>query len=160
MGDRTRRPAAPSRTGAPSRGATVVEFAIVLPLLVSLLFGIVEFASAYSQKVDIRHGAQEAGRLVAVNYDPLNQAPAAQTATIVGAACARMDDGTTAEIDLALELTGEDDVGDIAIVRVRRDYQAMTPFVEISTTLETDIDVRLERPATWSPSAGWTSCSP
>ncbi len=155
-----RRAAAPSRPGAPSRGATVVEFAIVLPVLISVLFGIVEFAAAYSQKVDIRHGAQEAGRLVAVNYDPLGQAPADQTATIVGAACARMDDATTAEINLTLEVSGEDDVGDIAVVQVRRAYDAMTPFVQISTVLSTDIDVRLERPATWSPSVGWTPCSP
>ncbi len=132
----------------------------MLPVLISVLFGIVEFAAAYSQKVDIRHGAQEAGRLVAVNYDPLNEAPGPQTATIVGAACARMDGATTAEINLTLEASGEDDVGDIAIVQVRREYQAMTPFIKISTTLETDIDVRLERPATWSPSAGWTPCGP
>ena len=137
-----------------------MEFAVILPVLVSVLFGIIEFSSAYSQKVDIRHGARETGRLAAVNYDPLDEAPAAQTATIVAAACARMDDATTAEIQLTLETAGEDDVGDIAVVEVRRAYSAMTPFIEISSTLISDIDVRLERPATWSPSAGWISCSP
>ena len=141
-----------------SRGATVVEFAIILPLLISVLFGIIEFASAYSHKVDVRHGAQEAGRLIAVNYDPLNEAPGSQLDTIVGAACARMDDAAGSAINVSLETAGEDDVGDIAVVRVHRAYQAMTPFIEISTVLAADIEVRLERPATWSPAAGWKPC--
>ena len=142
------------------RGATAVEFAVILPVFVSLLFGIVEFAGAYSQKVDIRHGAREAARLAAVNYDPLDEAPAAQTATIVAATCARMDDDSTADIRLTLEVAGDADVGDIAIVEVRRDYDAITPFVSVSSTLTSQIDVRLERQATWSATVGWLACNP
>ncbi|MDH3756048.1 MAG: pilus assembly protein, partial [Acidimicrobiia bacterium] len=49
------------------RGAAAVEFAIVLPLLVLVIFGTVEFGAAWSQKTDVNHGAREAARLAAVN---------------------------------------------------------------------------------------------
>ncbi len=140
------------------RAGTAVEFAVILPVLASVLFGIIEFSNAYSQRLDIRHGAREAARLVAVNYDPLNEVPADQTATIVAAACARMDDNSGAEMRLTLETVGEDDVGDIAIVEARTTYDASTPFVNVSTTLDVAIDARLERSADWSPTEGWIPC--
>ena len=49
------------------RGAAMLEFAIVLPLLLVLLFGIIEAAWAFNQQLEVRHGAREGARLVAVN---------------------------------------------------------------------------------------------
>jgi len=52
-------------------GASAVEFAIILPLLVVLIFGIVEFGIAYNNYLAITHAAREGARLAAVDlYNP------------------------------------------------------------------------------------------
>ena len=48
------------------RGAAVVEFAIVLPLLVSLLVGIAEFGRAYYVQTTLSGAAREGVRVMAV----------------------------------------------------------------------------------------------
>ena len=40
---------AQARMSQPERGAAAVEFALVLPLLILLVFGIVQFAIAYNR---------------------------------------------------------------------------------------------------------------
>lgn len=47
-------------------GAALVEFAMVLPLLVALLFGIVEFGIALNDYQSIRHGVREGARQAVV----------------------------------------------------------------------------------------------
>ena len=41
------------------RGASLVEFAILAPLLIVLVLGIVEFGWLFSQNNDVRHGPRE-----------------------------------------------------------------------------------------------------
>ena len=61
------------------RGSAVVEMALVLPLLVMLVFGIVEFGRAYNTKVTLTHSARESVRVLALTQDP-DQAKAAASA--------------------------------------------------------------------------------
>jgi Flp pilus assembly protein TadG len=51
-------------------GAALVEFALVVPLLVLLLFGITEFGRALNYWIDETHLANEAARFAAVNRNP------------------------------------------------------------------------------------------
>ncbi len=44
------------------RGATIVEAAIVLPLLFLVLFALVEFGMAFKNNLSVGHGAREAAR--------------------------------------------------------------------------------------------------
>ena len=74
------------------RGAVLVEFALVAPLLFVLLFGIIEFGFAFVQWLDVRHGARETARLVAVNYNPNNNVGDPQAQDILAEGCSRMDD--------------------------------------------------------------------
>jgi Flp pilus assembly protein TadG len=48
------------------RGAAAVEFAIVLPLLALLLFGIVEFSILYNRQQGLHAAAREGARLAAL----------------------------------------------------------------------------------------------
>ena len=48
------------------RGAAAVEFAIVLPLLIILVFGIIEFSIAYNHKQGLHAAAREGARLAAL----------------------------------------------------------------------------------------------
>ncbi len=58
-----------SRRGAGERGASLVEFAIIAPLLLLLLFGIIEFGLTFNDYQSIRQGAREGAREAVVkNY--------------------------------------------------------------------------------------------
>lgn len=48
------------------RGATAVEFAIILPVLILLIFGVIEFGRAYNSYLAVTHAAREGARLAAV----------------------------------------------------------------------------------------------
>jgi Flp pilus assembly protein TadG len=79
-------------------GAAAVEFAIIVPLLVLLVFGIYEFGRAYNTQVQLTGAAREGARVMAITNDwpqaeaatigaaPLVAAPA-PTVTRVPAAC-------------------------------------------------------------------------
>lgn len=49
------------------RGAVAVELALMLPLLIILLFGIIEFGFVLAQQASLAHGARDAARLGVVN---------------------------------------------------------------------------------------------
>lgn len=61
-------------------GAALVEFAIVLPLLVMLVFGIIEFGRAYNAQISLTHAAREGAREYAITQDPAAGIYAAQVA--------------------------------------------------------------------------------
>jgi len=50
-------------------GASAVEFALVLPILVILVVGIVEMGLAFNRQQSFHAASREAARLVAVGYD-------------------------------------------------------------------------------------------
>lgn len=49
------------------RGAAAVEFAIVLPLLVVLVFGIIDFGRLFYAQITVTQAAREGSRLAALN---------------------------------------------------------------------------------------------
>lgn len=55
-----------SRGGVGRRGAASVEFALILPLLLGLLFGIVEFGLLFKDQLSIQQAAREGSRTAAV----------------------------------------------------------------------------------------------
>lgn len=48
------------------RGAAAVEFALVVPVLLALLLGIIEFGRAYNVQISLTHAARETARTMAV----------------------------------------------------------------------------------------------
>lgn len=63
------------------RGAAVVEFALVLPVLVLFIFGIIEFGRAYSARIELTAAVREGARAVALGANSAD----AQNATKNGA---------------------------------------------------------------------------
>jgi Flp pilus assembly protein TadG len=51
------------------RGAVAVEFALLAPVLVMLLLGIMEFGRAYNVQVTLTNAAREGVRTMAINND-------------------------------------------------------------------------------------------
>lgn len=58
------------------RGAAAVEFALLVPILIMLVFGIMEFGRAYNVQMSLTNAAREGVRSMAIN----NNQPAARTA--------------------------------------------------------------------------------
>jgi Flp pilus assembly pilin Flp len=141
--------------GHKDRGASLVEFALLAPFLLLVIFGTIEFAWLFSQNLDVRHGAREGARQIAVNYpDGPNASTfataSAQTDAIVAEICARMDVSTDAKI--SLQSAG--DVGDPATAKVDAPANTLTGFIDwaipSSVRLTSEVEIRLEQPAGWA----------
>jgi len=134
---------------AGERGANLVEFAILAPLLILLVFGIIEFSWVFAQNLNVRHGAREGARLAAVDFTPL-----------VTETCARMDIVSGATVDLlGTDLNGGGvDVGDEVAVTVAAPINPITGLFNtwLPGTLTSTVAIRIEQTPSWS--SGPNSC--
>jgi TadE-like protein len=154
MNRRRRRP----ERARSERGAALVEFALVVPILVLILFAIVEFGWAFFQNLDVRHGAREGARLAAVNYSRTGAVGDDQRAEIIAETCRRMDSSEQVEVGVAL-IDGSDgnegvnDVGDSVIVSVRAQLDQLTGFLGFAlddVQLKSTVETRLEQEASFT----------
>lgn len=126
------------------RGANLVEFALLAPLLILLVLGIVEFGWKFSQFNDVRHAAREGARFAAVN--------AGNNTDIENHVCATMDAfaGGVTSVQIILD-EGGGAVGDTGNIQVIATVASLTgaPLITtfLPTDLSSDIDFRLEQPA-------------
>lgn len=136
-------------------GAALVEFALIALPLFMILFGTIEFGWAFFQLNDVRHGAREGIRLVAVNSDVTPQYTEASWTNgqrLAQAACERMDqkDGVTITISLADLDTPVNgfDVGDDATLVASKPLDQLTnmfaPVLD-PVVLDETITTRLEQ---------------
>jgi hypothetical protein len=130
-------PASGRRTDS---GAALLEFAIVLPLLLVLLFGIIEAAWAFNQQLEVRHGAREGARLVAVNEG---------TDTLIASeVCDRMHfSGDENATEITISTSGKA-IGDTATVSIVAPYNGLTGFFDGifgGATFESTVEIRLEQ---------------
>lgn len=61
-------------------GAAMVEFALILPLLLMLVFGTIEFGRAYNAQNTLTHAAREGAREYAITQDATAGEDAARNA--------------------------------------------------------------------------------
>jgi Flp pilus assembly protein TadG len=109
-------------TGHSERGASAVEFALVLPLLILFLFGIMQFGFILAANQGLEAAAREGGRLAAVGREVTRgeviQAVRGATVPFVdpasiavatGNACPpAVDDGAESEITVTASVSGSD----------------------------------------------------
>lgn len=62
------------------RGAAAVEFALLLPLLLLLVLGTIEYGRAYNAQITLTNAAREGVRVMAIGNDPVAAKDAAKTA--------------------------------------------------------------------------------
>ena len=91
------------------RGASLVEFAFIAPMLILLLLGIIEFGYFLAEFNDVRHGAREAARVAAVN--------AGDNAFLRAEVCDAMDLTTTVSVKFTDSASGN--IGDTGEVLVQ-----------------------------------------
>jgi Flp pilus assembly protein TadG len=73
---RRRRAASDSR----DRGSVAVEFALLLPVLLLLIFGIIDFGRAINDQITLTQAAREGARLAALGYSTSAVTTRAQSA--------------------------------------------------------------------------------
>ncbi|WP_258802877.1 TadE family protein [Pseudarthrobacter sp. NS4] len=64
------------------RGAAAVEFAIVLPVLLALLLGIMEFGRAFNTQLSLTSAAREGVRVMAISSDQAAAKAATKNAAV------------------------------------------------------------------------------
>ena len=62
------------------RGAAAVEFALLLPLLLMLVLGTIEFGRAYNAQITLTNAARDGVRVMAIANDPAGAKTAAKNA--------------------------------------------------------------------------------
>jgi hypothetical protein len=133
---------------SPERGANLIEFAIVMPLLVLLVLGIVEFSWLLATNLDVNQGAREGARLTAVNTPAGNAALRTEI-------CSRMSIvGDDAATTITWDGDGSPAVGEGVIVTVATPVDTLTGLIDFFfaglTNLESAVEIRIEQPPTWS----------
>jgi len=133
-------------------GAQLVEFALLAPLLILLVLGIVEFGWLFSQNNDVRHGAREGARAAAVN---LGNNSVLRTAT-----CDSMD--LTSPVQVMFTDGAGSAQGSYGTVTVTATPSSLSGLGMIEAilpaSLTSTVEFRLEQPsADWDTDA-LTSC--
>lgn len=136
------------------RGANLVEFAFVAPLLILLVLGIVEFSWLLASNIDVKQGAREGARITAVNSpDTGNSALAAEI-------CSRMDlVGADPATTITWASDGSPEVGEGVTVTVTTPHTTLTGAIDMFfaglTSLNSTVEIRIEQPPNWTDGS-WT----
>ena len=100
------------------RGANLVEFAILAPLLIILVLGIVEFGWLFGQFNDVRHGVREGARFAAVD--------GGDELAIRLRVCTSMDGLSAGMSEIRVQLTDGGDAGNVSTIRVEADVESLS----------------------------------
>ena len=142
-----------ARRDKSERGANLVEFALVAPFLILLLFGIIEFSWLFAQDLTIKHGAREGARLAAVAYG-------GTTTDLTNETIARMNVSTSPTVSLCVDRsvvkTSAMEPGDGITVKVSQPRTSLTGIMDwvfpvTFTTLSSTVEIRAEQ----TPAGYW-----
>jgi Flp pilus assembly protein TadG len=135
-------------------GVALVEFALVLPVLLLILLGSLDFGKAYNYWIDETHLANEGARYAAVNQTPDPSAASFLDAIRDQADTTELKDGGTSSVPDALQVcvsfpNGTSKVGDPVKVTVTSTYRLLSFIaskVDVTdVAMTTSSTMRLER---------------
>lgn len=125
------------------RGSNLVEFAIVLPLFLVVVFGIIEFGATYKDSSVVGAAAREAARLGAVNPDvAVVQAKARDVASGLPGASMLFTVTVTCERGGAACVVPLYQSGDTILVSAEYQHNAITPLLSLIPGLGETLMVR------------------
>ena len=108
------------RTGKGEGGQSLVEFTLVLPIFLLVLFAIIDFGMAFNAWITVTNSAREGARLGSV------RAPSGDIETRVRDTAGSLGDDLTVIVTNA-----EGDPGESVVVDVSYDYSLITPLANI-----------------------------
>lgn len=131
------------------KGASLVEFAIVLPILLTLVFGIMEAGWLFGQVVEVNNAVREGARLAVVDYGTATE--------VANETCARADlsGGAGATIDVTRSATLDNNFDppqpESVTVTMTKNYESLTGYLDFafgSLTITSNAEMRTERELT------------
>jgi Flp pilus assembly pilin Flp len=151
------------------RGVALTEFALILPLLMLLLIGMLDFGKAYNYWIDQTHLANEGARWAAVNKNPGGVAMTLQQYIATKANTDELRDGGTSSVASPLGVciafpNTSSNVGEPVEVRVSTSY-AWLPIIGekisiLQTTITGSATMRIEqKPVNYAAGAGGTGAT-
>jgi len=141
------------------RGVALVEFAMVMPLLLLLVFGIMEVGWLFAQQVEVRNAAREGSRIAAVSAPDINGDSSFTYDDVVQRTCESLD-LSNGVVSVTLTASGTE-VGDTATIQLTSTYVSLTGFLDSlfgSLSIDTNVQFRLEQPREWVPPPTPASC--
>lgn len=134
------------KRGNCTKGASLVEFALIAPLLFLLVFGIIEFAWLFASNLDVRQGAREAVRVAATDRLPNPGTPEIDICNGL-----RLTNRPTTVVSIT---RAGDSVGDAITVTVDAEAETITGLLDwaipAGTRLLSTVNLRQEQAPTWS----------
>jgi len=125
------------------RGANLVEFAMIAPLLILLLIGIVELGWGLAQHIDVRHKARETLRIAIVDES---------LPDIEARAC--IDDIVKSENIQNIAIATSTTAGDPISVTITADLQMLTGIFNVffgsNPQISSTVEGRIEQPSSFS----------
>jgi Flp pilus assembly protein TadG len=112
------------------RGVAVVEFALVAPLLLVLIFGIIDLGRAYSTLNQLAASAREGARLAAVLPNPSSGTSEAQIRQTVKQFSLRQLGGPPVRDD-QIAVTLDKTLGTVTVAIRAYPFQLVTPLVGV-----------------------------
>jgi Flp pilus assembly protein TadG len=141
------------------RGAALVEFALILPVLALLLFGMLDFGKAFNYWIDETHLANEGARWAVVNKNPATSG-SLQNYIRQQVTSNELRDGGTSSVPNPIQVcidfpTGSSNVGDPVRVTLTATYRWLGLIAARTSVTQTTITgsstMRLEaRPTQYS----------
>jgi Flp pilus assembly protein TadG len=116
-------------------GAVAVEFALLLPILVALLLGIMEFGLVYNAQITLTNAAREGARTVAIENDQVAARADVRAAAIV------LDPALT-DADITFSPAGACAAGSTSVTTISYDYKYLTGFFGAGLTLTGEAAMR------------------
>jgi Flp pilus assembly protein TadG len=110
------------------RGSVAVEFALVLPILATLLIGVIEFGNAYGAQLAVTNAAREAARTMAVQ----NSTTAAQSSALAASQALTRPAMTASEVTVTPTTCT---AGATATVTIRYPFVFLTGFFGAGFTM-------------------------
>jgi Flp pilus assembly protein TadG len=146
----------PGQSG--NAGTAMVEFALVLPLLLTLAFGILQFGKAFNYWIDQTHLANEGARWAVVNGSPCSSG-SLQQCVVTQADSSELRDGMSVCITQPAGATGYT-VGQPVEMKVQYDYPWLSWFQNLGfpTTVKISASAIMRLEANYAPGADVGTC--
>ena len=122
------------------KGQSMVEFAMIVPILLLIVVGIIEFGFMFSGFLTLTNASREAARAISLGATDANAIQRAKDSSM-------QLDGTQMVVVIDPN-SGTRQQGDMVTVTISYEYDFLTPFMEAilgsNFMLETDTTMRVE----------------
>jgi len=148
-----------SRRRASERGAAAVEFALLVPLLLMMLFGVIDYGWLFGENLNVRSAVRESARMAVVN-ETTGATPAARGASLVEVVRQRAQQIDQSRLAVAVVLVNENgnattgDAGDLVVVCTAYEVKSLSSlgdvFYPLPESFTAKTAMRMEKDATFS----------